>query len=188
MLQSRTGLWVAGVAAAVVLVSIGYGMGRRAGVSASNPTQALTPAGAPLPAIQIEPIQPQEELAAISSPANSARENRGKQALAAAHETLPPTAASTPASASTPAGGAAAPAAPLPTEESARVREIQKALKAAGFDPGPIDGHLGQKTRTAIRDFQTAQGLEPDGKVGPKTWSRLESFLKKQPATAGTGD
>ena len=186
MLQSRTGLWVSGIAAAVVLISIGYGMGRRAGVSASNPTQALTPAGAPLPAIQIEPIQPQEELAAISSPANSARENRSKQSLAAARETLPPTAASTAAPAS--AAGATAPAALLPTEESARVREIQKALQAAGFDPGPIDGHLGQKTRTAIRDFQTAQGLEPDGKVGPKTWSRLESFLKKQPAATGTGD
>jgi len=177
MFQSRTGLWVAGIAAAFVLMSIGYGMGRRAGVSAANPTQALTPAGAPLPAIQIEPIQPQEELAAIS---------RGKQPLAAVHEALPPTAASTgsavaPASASAPAAGAA----PLPTEESARVREIQKALKAAGFDPGPLDGHLGQKTRTAIRDFQTAQGLEPDGKVGPKTWSKLESFLKKQSATTG---
>lgn len=182
MFQSRTGLWVAGVAAAFVLMSIGYGMGRRAGVSASNPPQALTPAGAPLPAIQIEPIQPQEELAAISSsPANSAREIRSKQAAAAAQEILPPTAAG----AGSAAAPASAPAAPLPAEESARVREIQKALKAAGFDPGPLDGHLGQKTRTAIRDFQTAQGLEPDGKVGPKTWSRLDSFLQKQSATAG---
>jgi peptidoglycan hydrolase-like protein with peptidoglycan-binding domain len=63
-------------------------------------------------------------------------------------------------------------------EESARVREIQRALVAAGFDPGPADGRLGPRTKVAIHDFQQANGLEPDGKVGPKTWSKLEPYLK----------
>ena len=62
-------------------------------------------------------------------------------------------------------------------EESARVREIQRALVAAGFDPGPPDGKLGPRTKTAILDFQRANGLETDGKVGPKTWNKLESYL-----------
>jgi peptidoglycan hydrolase-like protein with peptidoglycan-binding domain len=64
-------------------------------------------------------------------------------------------------------------------EDSARVREIQLALKAAGFDPGPVDGQLGTRTKTAIRDFQTANGLMADGKVGPKTWGKLESYLNQ---------
>ena len=174
MLQNKTGLWIAGIAAAVVLVSIGYGMGRRAGASVSDASHALTPAGAPLPPIQIEPIQPQEELAAISSaPANPVR---------AAKETkVNPT--TTPSSTPTNPSLATA-SAEASMEESARVREIQRALQLAGFNPGPIDGHLGQRTRVAVRDFQRAQGLEPDGKVGAKTWSKLEPYLKKQ----ATGD
>lgn len=51
--------------------------------------------------------------------------------------------------------------------------QIQQALKAAGYDPGDIDGKLGSKTRKAVRAFQKANGLNPDGKVGPKTWNAL---------------
>jgi peptidoglycan hydrolase-like protein with peptidoglycan-binding domain len=45
-------------------------------------------------------------------------------------------------------------------------KEIQAALKNAGFDPGTPDGKLGQKTRQAIKEFQKANGLDADGKVG----------------------
>jgi peptidoglycan hydrolase-like protein with peptidoglycan-binding domain len=31
----------------------------------------------------------------------------------------------------------------------------------------------------AVKDFQSANGLEPDGKVGTKTWSALSKHLKK---------
>jgi len=54
---------------------------------------------------------------------------------------------------------------------------VQKALKNAGFNPGPIDGKMGARTKAAIIEFQKANGLEPDGKVGPKTWARLQGFL-----------
>lgn len=57
------------------------------------------------------------------------------------------------------------------------VQEVQIALKNAGFDPGSVDGKLGRRTKAAIRDFQTANSLNPDGKVGPKTWSKLSRFL-----------
>lgn len=49
------------------------------------------------------------------------------------------------------------------------VTEIQRALAIAGFDPGPIDGIMGAKTRAAVIKFQTAHGLEIDGIVGPET-------------------
>lgn len=57
------------------------------------------------------------------------------------------------------------------------VKEVQVALKNAGFDPGSVDGKLGRRTKAAIMDFQTANNLKPDGKVGPKTWSKLSRFL-----------
>lgn len=49
------------------------------------------------------------------------------------------------------------------------IRDIQSALKAAGFDPGPIDGMPGRLTSKAIREFQAKHGLTVDGIVGPKT-------------------
>lgn len=48
---------------------------------------------------------------------------------------------------------------------------LQKALKAAGFDPGPVDGIPGRMTTEAVRRFQKAHGLDPDGVVGPRTLS-----------------
>jgi murein L,D-transpeptidase YcbB/YkuD len=60
------------------------------------------------------------------------------------------------------------------------IRNIQIALKNAGFDPGPIDGRIGKKTRNAIKNFQKAQGLTADGIVGNLTWEKLKEFLGKE--------
>ncbi|HRK18151.1 MAG TPA: lytic murein transglycosylase [Hyphomicrobiaceae bacterium] len=40
--------------------------------------------------------------------------------------------------------------------------ELQRLLAAAGFDPGPIDGIVGQYTRDALRNYQKARALVPD--------------------------
>jgi len=56
-------------------------------------------------------------------------------------------------------------------------KEIQTALKNAGFDPGSLDGKIGSRTRQAIKDFQKSKGLVPDGVVGPKTWASLGKYL-----------
>ena len=40
------------------------------------------------------------------------------------------------------------------------MREAQALLKAAGYDPGPADGLMGPKTRTAIASFGEAHGVE----------------------------
>lgn len=62
------------------------------------------------------------------------------------------------------------------------VRDIQTALKAAGFDPGPIDGVRGRNTIAAIKAFQQKNGLAADGIVGPKTAEKL--FRGTAPAGA----
>ena len=53
------------------------------------------------------------------------------------------------------------------------VAEIQRRLQAAGFIVGVIDGILGQRTQTAIMNFQAAAGLKVDGIVGPATMAAL---------------
>ncbi len=56
-------------------------------------------------------------------------------------------------------------------------RDIQKALKNAGYYNGPIDGKVGSGTRSAIKQFQEDQGLSADGVCGRNTWSKLQPFL-----------
>ncbi|WP_406565946.1 lytic murein transglycosylase [Allitabrizicola rongguiensis] len=41
--------------------------------------------------------------------------------------------------------------------------ELQARLAAAGFDPGGVDGKIGPNTVAAVRAYQIAQGLTPDG-------------------------
>jgi hypothetical protein len=53
------------------------------------------------------------------------------------------------------------------------VTDLQRALKSAGFDPGPIDGRMGPRTDYAIRRFQAANGLQVDGAAGPRTLRAL---------------
>ena len=51
--------------------------------------------------------------------------------------------------------------------------EIQQALAARGFNPGAIDGAFGPRTRAAVRAFQLANDLPPDGIPGPLTLAKL---------------
>jgi len=60
--------------------------------------------------------------------------------------------------------------------------EIQTALKNAGLYIGNVDGKKGPMTKKAIEDFQKANGLAVDGKVGPKTWGLLSAYLNPAPA------
>jgi N-acetyl-anhydromuramyl-L-alanine amidase AmpD len=57
--------------------------------------------------------------------------------------------------------------------------ERQTALKKFGYDPGPLDGDFGPKTRYALQTFQADQGLESDGIWGPKTESAVRYLLEE---------
>lgn len=58
-------------------------------------------------------------------------------------------------------------------------REIQTALKNAGFYAGAIDGKIGKMTKKGIKEFQAANGLAADGVVGKKTSAALRQHLKE---------
>lgn len=53
------------------------------------------------------------------------------------------------------------------------VTQIQKKLKSWGYYKGNIDGIFGSKTLSAVKNFQSKNGLKADGIVGPKTLSAL---------------
>jgi murein L,D-transpeptidase YcbB/YkuD len=59
-------------------------------------------------------------------------------------------------------------------------KDIQFALKNAGFYNGPIDGKIGKNTKKAIREFQKTNGLKADGIVGPKTRDLLLQYLTQE--------
>lgn len=75
---------------------------------------------------------------------------------------------------------AAEPTSPAPAATTAvagadartsHVRELQLALSAAGYDPGPIDGIMGPRTKSAVRQYIAVpppQGPSPaDGALAP---------------------
>ena len=53
------------------------------------------------------------------------------------------------------------------------VKFLQQDLINLGYLSGTADGKYGSVTRTAVRDFQTAQGLSVDGICGPITKNAL---------------
>lgn len=59
-------------------------------------------------------------------------------------------------------------------------KDIQTALKNAGFYNDEIDGKIGTKTRQAIMEFQEQNGLKVDGVVGKNTWDLLSRFLASE--------
>jgi membrane-bound lytic murein transglycosylase B len=46
---------------------------------------------------------------------------------------------------------------------NAERKELQILLAKRGFDPGPVDGRIGPRTRAAIRAYQASRGQLPDG-------------------------
>ncbi len=57
--------------------------------------------------------------------------------------------------------------------------EIQTALKNAGFYKGAIDGQIGTQTKEAVKKFQQANDINPDGVVGSRTWVLMSKYLEK---------
>lgn len=52
-------------------------------------------------------------------------------------------------------------------------RMVQEALVEKGFDPGPVDGMWGSRTKSAVMEFQESAGLAANGQIDGPTKSAL---------------
>ncbi len=76
-----------------------------------------------------------------------------------------------------------APVTPTPTPKSLQrgftgsdaVRAVQRRLKELGYYKGSADGDFGPATESAVKEFQKANGLTADGKVGEKTLAKMNA-------------
>lgn len=73
------------------------------------------------------------------------------------------------------------------------VEKIQRALADMGLYLGPVDGHLNDETRAAIRVYQKGAGLKVDGEVTRELWDllnnaqRVRALLRRLEAARKSG-
>lgn len=61
------------------------------------------------------------------------------------------------------------------------VRYAQLKLLSKLYPVGEIDGIFGTVTQNAVREFQSENGLEVDGIIGPNTWQKLSLINQGRP-------
>lgn len=76
-----------------------------------------------------------------------------------------------------PAADAPDPATPSADPVGNEVLEVQRRLAGLGYDPGPLDGASGPRTRGAIRAFQRDRGAAPDGIVSAELLRELRAAV-----------
>jgi len=59
--------------------------------------------------------------------------------------------------------------------DPATVREVQAELQRRGYDVGPVDGRLGPRTKTAIREYEQRNGLPADGSPSASLRGHMQS-------------
>ncbi len=66
------------------------------------------------------------------------------------------------------------------------IKSVQRMLAALGYYNGEITGNVGEKTKAAIKSFQSKNGLDADGVVGPATLAKLESVYNKKDSSSSS--
>ncbi|CAN5778268.1 hypothetical protein BH24ACT6_BH24ACT6_03180 [soil metagenome] len=65
------------------------------------------------------------------------------------------------------------------------VTKVQRRLKKLSFDPGPIDGNFGERTRAAVWGFEKlvlgVDAAEATGVVTQRVWSRMQDRIVVEP-------
>ncbi len=68
---------------------------------------------------------------------------------------------------------------PLSTQSD--IKAVQQGLKSKGYNPGPVDGFMGKKTRKAIRQFQKNKGYPVDGLATTRLLKQLQPGYSSSP-------
>lgn len=61
------------------------------------------------------------------------------------------------------------------------IKKIQCALQQEGYNPGPIDGIMGRRTKAAVLRFQSENGLVPTGELNQDTMDVLLGNQSSKP-------
>ena len=75
-----------------------------------------------------------------------------------------------------------------PGSQGDAVIELQSVLMLLGYYSGPLSGVYQDNTQAAVQQFQTDAGINPDGIVGPATWSSLFPTPPAEANPPGTTD
>jgi hypothetical protein len=54
------------------------------------------------------------------------------------------------------------------------VRGAQQALRDLGYQPGPVDGVVGRRTKAALAKYQRAERIQVTGRLDSETMVRLD--------------
>ncbi|HUP37520.1 MAG TPA: peptidoglycan-binding domain-containing protein [Candidatus Limnocylindria bacterium] len=54
------------------------------------------------------------------------------------------------------------------------IREAQRTLRELGYQPGPVDGIAGPKTKEALARYQRSERIQVTGRLDPETMARLD--------------
>lgn len=73
---------------------------------------------------------------------------------------------------------------PPPPAAVAAVRDAQLLLATLGYEPGPADGVVGERTRAAIERFRTARRLEPGRDVSDQLLAELHRAIEEREQAA----
>jgi peptidoglycan hydrolase-like protein with peptidoglycan-binding domain len=68
------------------------------------------------------------------------------------------------------------------------VAALQFTLQRMGYYKGSVDGNFGTATETAVREFQTANGIQSNGIAGRNTWNALVNAGCSSTPSGGTGN
>lgn len=82
-----------------------------------------------------------------------------------------------------PSPTAAPPAQPTPSQREI-IAAAQARLSQLGYSPGPADGLMGERTRTAIRQFQAARNLPIDGQATGALVTQLDTAVAERQSAA----
>jgi peptidoglycan hydrolase-like protein with peptidoglycan-binding domain len=139
--------------------------------AAATPTPTPTPTPSPTPATPSVTPTP----APTPTPVTTSPETTGaNSATESTTETDPPAQPAQPANSNQPTQAASI---DLPVLRvglrGPAVARLQERLKTLGFYDGTIDGVFGAETQAAVQEAQRNYDLEPDGVVGPDTWTVL---------------
>jgi peptidoglycan hydrolase-like protein with peptidoglycan-binding domain len=74
---------------------------------------------------------------------------------------------------------------PSPDPYAGFISRVQEALRARGFDAGPVNGDFGEKTQAALAQFQLSVPIPASGQLDDQTLAELGVTRDVTEASAG---